>query len=152
MEGAAKQVATSAAEVTRASTEQSKVAASLAKSADDVRRVARQTARALEEQADAVSALADTASKQTKSIAAVRHAHAEQSTAGEQIATAVNDIRGRLRETVAASAQQAKGVALFGREMQSLSSQIAKIRNTNLSQAEAVLALNASAVDASGST
>ncbi len=103
-----------------------------------MRRVAKQTARALEEQNDAINALATNANDQGTSIAAMRKANGEQATASEQIASAVADMRGRIRETVSASGLQAKGVATFGREMESLLTQIARVRVVNSSQAEAV--------------
>ena len=96
------------------------------------------------EENDAVSALADTALKQGASLAAVRKGNGEQTRASEQIATAVSDMRGRVRETVSASAIQAKGVAVFGREMESLSAQIGRVRAANLSQAETIAALGTS--------
>ena len=61
-------------------------------------------------------------------------------------------MRGRLRETVAASAQQAKGIALVGRDLESLSGQLARVRTANSSQIEAVLLLAVSPEAGSGQT
>jgi methyl-accepting chemotaxis protein len=131
-----------ASDVTRATAEQSKAAASIAQGAEDVRRIARQTARALEEQNQTVILLADTATKQTSSIGTLRKGNNEQSIASEQIAEAVNDMRTRIREAVSASTLQAKGVAIFGREMESLSAQIGSLRRANAAQADALSELS----------
>ncbi|HMI91210.1 MAG TPA: hypothetical protein VK509_07590, partial [Polyangiales bacterium] len=90
------------------------------------------------------AALADTAGKQSATVASVRRAYGEQTNASEQIASAVGEMRGRLRETVAASAAQAKGVAIFGREIKDLSTQIGRIREANLDLAEQLAAVSSS--------
>ena len=74
----------------------------------------------------------------------MRRGNGEQTNASEQVASAVGEMRGRVRESVAASAAQAKDVAAFGREMEVLSTQIRRIRTTNTDLAERIAAVSTS--------
>jgi methyl-accepting chemotaxis protein len=96
-DGAAPNVRPRAGEITRASAEQAKAAAQLAKDAEDVRRVSRQTARAAGEQESAVATLAASATRNSTGIASIARATTEQAAASEQITRSAAERRGRHR-------------------------------------------------------
>ena len=134
--------------MTKATSEQSNAAASLVRSADEVRRIARQTARALEEQTDAIGTANAGVLKQTSMAASVARATAEQAATTSEIARATSDMRQRIREAVAATTSQSKRAATVAADANEVAAKIAQIAKANIQQVTLLTALSTAVGDA----
>jgi methyl-accepting chemotaxis protein len=76
------------------------------------------------------------------SVAAVARASAEQAAMSEQIARAVEDMRGRAREISTTTAQQARGTANTAGEVREVASRLTQLSRMQGEQAEQLTRLS----------
>jgi hypothetical protein len=76
--------------------------------------------------------------RQTASVATVARATAEQATMSEQIARAVDDMRGRAREIVSTTAQQARLALGTANEVRELAGSVGQLARVHAEQSENV--------------
>jgi methyl-accepting chemotaxis protein len=120
--------------------EQGKASAALAREGDEVRRIARQTARAVAEQADAIASLSTGLARHAAAMATILQATREQSGATDRIVQAIGEMRGRARGLGGALGEHLKGADAVAKEAAQLLGHLARIREVQVEQAEAVAA------------
>ena len=83
-------------------------------------------------------------------VEGVAKAIAEQATGTEQIARAVTDVRGRVREIVQSTAAQTKAVAATATDLGTLARDLTEVRQAHVTQATAIVEIAGVLADVRG--
>jgi methyl-accepting chemotaxis protein len=90
-----------------------------------------------------LATLSTTATRHTTAVRKIAAASGEQALAGQQIATAVNEIRGRTRELTQGIATQTKSARAVSVDVHEIAAEITKLRLANTGHADGLSSLGA---------